>query len=198
MSGSSSSSSSDKLLLAAIDLIADRGYKCVTTKEIAAAAGLSEMTLFRHFGSKQNLLESAFDRFHYAGEMQKLFAEKLVWELETDLLLISRTYHDIMNRNRKMLQISLKESGSLPGFREKTQRHPRQLKEFLTDYFVKMAERGKMISTNPELQAVSFMWMNYGAFMNNRDGWGEGTFAEIPLDDFIRESVKVFTKALAP
>ncbi|MFD7523745.1 TetR/AcrR family transcriptional regulator [Paenibacillus chitinolyticus] len=198
MSGSSSSSSSDKLLLAAIDLIADRGYKCVTTKEIAAAAGLSEMTLFRHFGSKQNLLETAFDRFHYAGEMQKLFAEKLVWELETDLLLISRTYHDIMNRNRKMLQISLKESGSLPGFREKTQRHPRQLKEFLTGYFVKMAERGKMISTNPELQAVSFMWMNYGAFMNNRDGWGEGTFAEIPLDDFIRESVKVFTKALAP
>lgn len=193
-----SGSTSDKLLLAAIDLIADKGYKCVTTKEIAAAAGLSEMTLFRHFGSKQNLLESAFDRFHYAGEMRKLFAEKLVWELETDLLLISRTYHDIMNRNRKMIQISLKESVSLPGFREKTQRHPRQLKEFLTDYFVKMEERGKMVSANPELHAVSFMWMNYGAFMNNRDGWGEGTFADIPLDDFIRESVKVFVKALTP
>lgn len=68
MSEDSSISNSDKLLLAAIDLIASKGYKGVTTQEIAAAAGFSEKTLFRHFGSKQNLLEAAFDRFHYAEE----------------------------------------------------------------------------------------------------------------------------------
>lgn len=42
MGSSNNLSSDDKLLLAAIDLIAEKGYNGVSTKEIAAAAGLSE------------------------------------------------------------------------------------------------------------------------------------------------------------
>lgn len=162
-------STSDKLLLAAIDLIASKGYKGVTTQEIAATAGLSEKTLFRQFGSKQNLLEAAFDRFHYAEEMTKLFNEKLIWDLQTDLLLISRTYHEIMNRNRKMIMISIKEIDNLPGFHERTIKHPRQFMEILSNYFKVMFEKGKLIDTNPELQAYSFISMNYGTFLNNLD-----------------------------
>ncbi|WP_063860392.1 MULTISPECIES: helix-turn-helix domain-containing protein [unclassified Paenibacillus] len=69
-------------MLATINLISERGYNSDTTQEIAESAGLREKTLFRHFGSKQKLLEAAFDRYHYAEEMRKIFADKLVWELE--------------------------------------------------------------------------------------------------------------------
>ncbi|MBY0011589.1 TetR/AcrR family transcriptional regulator [Paenibacillus typhae] len=185
----------DKLLLAAIDLMASKGYKGVTTQEIAAAAGLSEKTLFRHFGSKQNLLEAAFDRFHYAEEMTRLFNEKLVWELETDLLLISRTYHEIMNRNRKMIMISVKEADHLPGFRERTIKHPKQFIEILTRYFTGMTAQGKLIETNAELQAYSFISMNYGVFLNHLTA-GED-FPGLKLEDFITESVRTFTRGLA-
>lgn len=123
-------SSSDRLLVAAINLISEKGYNGVTTQEIASAANLSEMTLFRHFGNKQKLLESAFDRYHYAEEMRNLFKNKLVWELEKDLLTVSKTYHDIMNRNRKLIQISTKDAFQLPGFKEKIQQHPLQLLDF--------------------------------------------------------------------
>lgn len=196
MGSSNNLSSDDKLLLAAIDLIAEKGYNGVSTKEIAAAAGLSEKTLFRHFGSKQNLLETAFDRFHYTEEMKKLFNEKLVWDLHADLLLISRTYHEIMNRNRKMIQISIKEEGNLPGFRERTQKHPQQLMEILTNYFTAMSEKGKLIRTNPELQAFSFMMMNFGAFMNNLDA--DANFPTVSMEAFIMESVQIFARALTP
>ncbi|MBO9597302.1 MAG: helix-turn-helix transcriptional regulator, partial [Cohnella sp.] len=74
--------SAEKLLLAAIDLISEKGYHGVTTEEIASSADLSEKTLFRHFGSKQNLLEAALERFQYAEEMRVLFNEQIVWELE--------------------------------------------------------------------------------------------------------------------
>ena len=87
-----------RLPLAAIDLISRKGYNGVTTVEIATVAGLSEKTLFRKFGSKQNLLETAFERYHYGQEMTKLFEEKLVGDLSEDLLLISRTYHELMIR----------------------------------------------------------------------------------------------------
>ncbi|WP_257348773.1 TetR/AcrR family transcriptional regulator [Pseudalkalibacillus decolorationis] len=196
MISSNKFSSNDRLLMAAIDLIAEKGYNGVSTREIAAAAGLSEKTLFRNFGSKQNLLETAFERFHYGETMKNLFNEKLVWDLETDLLLISRTYHDIMNRNRKMIQISLKDGAKLPGFREKTSKHPQQLKEVLTNYFKAMSEKGKLIETNSEMQALSFIWMNYGAFMNNLDA--DTTFPTVSLEEFILESVKIFARALTP
>ncbi len=189
-------SSSDRLLLAAIDLIAERGYNGVTTQEIAAAAGLSEKTLFRHFGSKQNLLESAFDRFHYTEEMKKLFNEKLIWDLETDLTLLSRMYHAIMNKNRKMIMISIKEEGNLPGLRIRTQKHPQQLMEILTSYFTVMSDKGKLLKTNPQIQAFSFLMLNFGIFMNNLEA--DGNFPGIALDDVLEESVRVFARALTP
>ncbi|MDF2679001.1 MAG: TetR/AcrR family transcriptional regulator [Brevibacillus sp.] len=196
MSSNDKVSSSDRLLLAAIDLVAERGYNGVTTQEIATAAGLSEKTLFRHFGSKQNLLETAFDRFHYTEEMKQLFSEKLVWELHADLLLISRMYHDIMNRNRKMIMISIKEEGNLPGFRTRTQKHPQQLMEILTNYFTVMSEKGKLLPTNPKLQAFTFLMLNFGIFMNNLEA--EGNFPDITLDEVLEESADIFARALTP
>ncbi|TDF92985.1 TetR/AcrR family transcriptional regulator [Paenibacillus piri] len=184
---------SDRLLLAAINLISEKGYNGVTTQEIATAAGLSEKTLFRHFGSKQKLLESAIDRFHYAEEMRKFFEEKLVWELEIDLLTVCRTYHEIMNRNRKLIQISTK--AQLPGFKERMQQHPLQLLEFLTNYFIAMAEKRKMICTNPRIQAFTFMMSQYGAFVNDLEA-GKN-YPNIELEPFMQESVKIFARAFS-
>ncbi|MGV8885972.1 MAG: TetR/AcrR family transcriptional regulator [Microbacteriaceae bacterium] len=46
----------------AMGLFAERGYEATTTAQIAEHAGVSEMTLFRHFASKEALLlEDPFD-----------------------------------------------------------------------------------------------------------------------------------------
>ncbi|GFR38679.1 TetR family transcriptional regulator [Insulibacter thermoxylanivorax] len=190
-------STSDKLLSAAIDLMAEKGYHATTTKEIAAAAGVNEVTLFRHFGSKQKLLEAAFDRYHYGDEMMKLFKEKLEGELHPDLLLISRTYHTIMTRNRKMIMIGIREAGSIPGVDERASRHPQKLKQLLTEYFTAMQQIGKIRKdVNPELQALSFMWMNYGAIVTGMSTGG--VQPSISMDEFIEESVLTFVRALTP
>lgn len=44
------------LLAAALDLFEERGYDATTAADIAAAAGVSEMTFFRHFATKAALL----------------------------------------------------------------------------------------------------------------------------------------------
>jgi len=49
----------DHLLLAAARVYAESGYHGATTRRIAAAAGVNEITLFRHFGSKDVLLREA-------------------------------------------------------------------------------------------------------------------------------------------
>ena len=48
-----------RLLEAAATAFSRRGYHGTATAEIAAAAGVSEPTLFKHFGSKQALLVAA-------------------------------------------------------------------------------------------------------------------------------------------
>lgn len=51
-----------RLLAVALDLFVQQGYDRTTVAEIAAAAGVTEMTFYRHFGSKdQLLLEDPYD-----------------------------------------------------------------------------------------------------------------------------------------
>ena len=43
-----------RILTAAMDLFTRGGYEKTTVAQIAAAAGVTEMTFYRHFGSKVN------------------------------------------------------------------------------------------------------------------------------------------------
>ena len=49
----------DKILRAATELYAETGFRGTTTRQIARRAGVNEVTLFRHFGSKTALLHEA-------------------------------------------------------------------------------------------------------------------------------------------
>src|SRR5215204_7487997 len=52
----------DQLLDAAARLYAEAGYRGTTTRRIALEAGVNEITLFRHFGSKDALIREAIVR----------------------------------------------------------------------------------------------------------------------------------------
>lgn len=52
----------DRILQAAVELFASRGFQGTTTREVAARAGLTEAGLYRHFPSKEALYEAIVDR----------------------------------------------------------------------------------------------------------------------------------------
>jgi len=52
----------ERLLEAAHAVFAEEGYRGATTRRIAARAGVNEVTLFRHFAGKDELLAAAIDR----------------------------------------------------------------------------------------------------------------------------------------
>jgi AcrR family transcriptional regulator len=62
----------DQLLEAAARLYAEAGYRGATTRRIAMQAGVNEITLFRHFGSKDALIREAIARAGSSIEAQAL------------------------------------------------------------------------------------------------------------------------------
>ena len=54
----------DKIVEVTLRLVADEGIEGATTARIAAAAGVSEGTLYRMFGNKKGILLAAVERVH--------------------------------------------------------------------------------------------------------------------------------------
>ncbi len=51
-----------QIFQAVMEIIAARGYAGATTRQIAEAAGVSEVTLFRKYGSKAELVKAYHQR----------------------------------------------------------------------------------------------------------------------------------------
>lgn len=78
-------STRERLLAAASELFAERGYERATVRDIAARAGVNQALLFRHFGSKRALFGEAVAR----GGLEQLRAtppDRLVEAMLTGML----------------------------------------------------------------------------------------------------------------
>jgi TetR/AcrR family transcriptional regulator len=64
-----------QLLETALDFFSRKGFQGTTTKEIAAAAGVTEAIVFRHFPSKQALYQAVLDNCQESAEMQEWLAK---------------------------------------------------------------------------------------------------------------------------
>ncbi|MEK3990257.1 TetR/AcrR family transcriptional regulator [Robertmurraya sp. FSL R5-0851] len=186
----------EKILKVAIDLMAKKGYKGATTKQIAEKAGVSEMTLFRNFGSKKKILEAAVDRYYYSIQMKEIFEQRIVWEIEKDLQMVAETYHKLMKKNKNVIKIALQEGGSVSGLHEQVNKHPRQLKELLVKYFQEMNSKGLVVETNYELHAMNFLYMCYGHFISRSFMQGEN-ITQISEDEIVQGGVRNFAQNLS-
>jgi AcrR family transcriptional regulator len=86
IAGVTAAETRDRLLLAAADVFAERGYDGTRVADIAAAAGVSNGALYSHFASKAELLVAAL-RTHGRRVLAEMFAADPSQSV-TDLLLV--------------------------------------------------------------------------------------------------------------
>ncbi len=77
----------EKILLAALELFANEGFKATSTSKVAKQAGVSEGLIFRHFGNKEGLLEAILK---IGEEKVKAIFSDIVFETEPKVV-ISKT-----------------------------------------------------------------------------------------------------------
>ena len=61
-----------RIMQAASQLFTKKGYAGTTTRAIAELAGVNEVTLFRHFGTKEKLAKAIMDQFGGAAIAENL------------------------------------------------------------------------------------------------------------------------------
>ena len=102
------SNASERLLDAAARVFARKGLKGATTREIAVEAGLSEMTLFRRFGTKEKLLRAVVERF-FARRIEPPPGRESPNDLGAGLLHYAKLQHRLMDESLPIIRVLLGE-----------------------------------------------------------------------------------------
>ncbi|MBB4826743.1 AcrR family transcriptional regulator [Sporosarcina luteola] len=192
----STTSTTERILEAAIELVSEKGYAAATTKSIAELAGVNEVTIFRHFGNKRGILKAIIEKFSYGPILQKTIQLEVTYELQDDLLLFSEEYLRYMFSIKDFVLIGFREAGSFPEIDEEIANIPRVIKEELMKYFMEMQRREKIMDIDVEPIAMSFIALNFGHFISAaRLGSNVTT---IDLTELLRTSVIIFSRGITP
>ena len=105
-----------KILETSIDLFAKNGYANTSTSEIAKSAGVAEGTIFKHFGTKENLLLSSISPFIFEYVLPQMIMDFKNNEVKEIYPNFRAFVHDLiydrfnfMNENYKVVHILLAE-----------------------------------------------------------------------------------------
>lgn len=148
-----------RILQAAVQVFADQGYTGATTRGIAEAAGVSELTLFRHFGSKKNLFMAAIQRHSAIPGIEAALASQLSGDPRQDLTMIGTHFLSTLTERRQELLMTLYEAGRIPEVRQVSAQVPRQQREMLTSYMRRQIETGQLRDLDPSMMAQAFLGM---------------------------------------
>lgn len=134
----------ERILDAAARLFAEEGARGATTRRIAALAGVNEVTIFRHFASKEDLLAQAV-RWHGEGRLTELRGSRLPVEpvaIRQELAARLREVHAGFSSANRAVRTALGEWGHYPDLDAQLLRVPDYLAGELEAYIAAAQRRG--------------------------------------------------------
>lgn len=149
-----------RIIAAAMQLFGQVGYTQASTRAIAEEAGVNEVTLFRHFGSKKNLLLACMERFN-AGGFAATFEAELSGDYPSDIALMARLQLRNTVENLNILHLLLSDARNVPELQEAMRAGGAGNMALLAAYFQRQIEAGVV---RPELTAAALAWAFDGLF----------------------------------
>ena len=181
----------ERLLQAAADIMAERGYARATTRAIAEAAQVNEVTLFRHFGSKRNLLSEVIQSRSALPDLKAIFQDRLSGDYRQDLVTLGTAFYQAITQRKEALRLILCEAQEMPDLQGVLVQIPDQLREILTAYFKAAIAKGHAREMDPEVMAQGFlgMFFSYGIA---REILNSSVAEHIPAEELIAQFVDIF------
>jgi AcrR family transcriptional regulator len=182
----------EKILEASLSLFSKKGFLGATTKEIAKKAGVAELTLFRHFSSKERLFEEMIATHSFLPALKGLLPELKDLSYADALEQIAGRFLDRLKERRNLIKIMHSELHLYPAkVKEIQQNLVGEIVRTLASYFRGMQETGLLSEFNPELAARAFFAMFFQYF-TNQEFVAEKKRKFENKDAVIREYINIF------
>lgn len=185
---------SQKIIDATMNLIRDKGYVAMTTRDIAKAANVNECTLFRKFENKKDIVIKGVEQEKWRGNVTAEAFQNVVWELKPDLEMFMNEYMKRMSKDFVNLSIGLR----APQIYEETapliMKIPQAFLSSLVDYFYKMEEKGKLPHLNFDCLAMSIFSSTFGyTFLKSSF---DDELSAVEQAEYIENTVKIFCNGI--
>jgi AcrR family transcriptional regulator len=150
-------STREKIARAALSVLIERGFKESTINEIAQKAGVNEITVFRHFGSKDKLFTDVMGKtIRSRFESLKLDFEPTE-DIIRDLTAIGLSLAKYLISSANITRLIMLELDVIPqDLRSYTSNAMYSILTSLKNYFAKAVEKGLISKIDPHLAAVAF------------------------------------------
>jgi AcrR family transcriptional regulator len=150
----------ERIIQAAAQMFAQHGYDGATTRLIAVAAQVNEVTIFRQFGNKENLFMDAVERYLLLPGLDSVLKGPLTGDTHQDLLLVARYYLAAVLKNRRAVLMVYTEAQRSIEVRRFVARSAQRQRQLLGSYLRQQVELGGVRKLpDPELAAHSFLGM---------------------------------------
>ena len=142
--GNECAATRQRLMVVALEEFLQSGYKGTSTRTITEKAGVNEVTLFRHFGSKQGLLQAAALNAVEQPRVTKDVEYYLKLPLREGLTQLTSDYAEQLAKVSDLFTLGLAESFAHPEISEVLKTLMWELRSTLTDYFEKLIARHQL------------------------------------------------------
>lgn len=154
-----------KILEAALSQFSKKGYLGASTKDIAHEAGVAEVTVFRHFPTKESLLEGVIRSYSFLPELKGIMSKVGGFTYEEALYEIAVRFMKTLKARKELIRIMFSEIPLYPA--KAKQIHHDLIDEItgtLASYFKGLQKKGVLRPLDPEAAARAFMGMFFSFF----------------------------------
>ncbi|GAB4524836.1 MAG: TetR/AcrR family transcriptional regulator [Anaerolineales bacterium] len=139
---------------AVMQVIIARGYDGASTRQLAAAAGVSEVTLFRKYGNKAELVRRAVA--HIAAEMNFETTVHYTGDVAADLRRVVERYQQLMSTYGRFMAVFLAEMRRHPELAEAMTR-PMAVMQSIAALIARYQDEGVLRQENPIHSATALL-----------------------------------------
>lgn len=173
-------------------LFSECGWRGTTTRRIAEAAGVNEVTLFRHFGSKDALLREAIERAAGSAPVTGLPSEPR--QLRVEITGWARAIHAHVVEQGPMIRGCLAEFEERPELAPVSCDGPLQAMNAMVAYLTRARANG-MIATEGSIEGATMMLMN-ALFLDAITRNVVPACSEMTVDEAVNVFVDLILRAL--
>jgi len=182
-----------RLLEATLKLISEKGYMGATTREIAQEAGVTELTLFRNFGSKERLFKELLGSYTFLPRLKELLPELDGLASREALELIATRFLLTLKERKSMVKIMYSEYTTYPeNIREVYNKFVLEMRTTLAAFFAGLQKRGVLRKNiSPAMTARMFLWILFSYFRSEEIMQSSG-MKKTAMEKNIREMIDIF------